>query len=80
MIKELTNGDYYLYQIDDGGCGIVKASNEAEAIAKIMDAYRGHGGAEYDALDIVCKNICDVGNVFFADHPSVIEIGWRIEF
>lgn len=79
MLKELTNGNYFIYQINDGGCGIVKAKSEPEAVANVMDAYRGHNGDEYSATDIDCKNIADIGNAFFVDKPNVIELGWIIE-
>ena len=79
MIKELTNGNYYIYQISDGGCGIVKANSDVEAKVNVMNAYKGHDGSEYSATDIWCCNICDLGNTFFADKPNVIELGWTIE-
>lgn len=78
-MDELMNGNYWIYQIADGGCGIVKANSSSEAYANVMDAYRGHDGTEYDALDIEIKNIADMGNAFFADKPKVIELGWQIE-
>lgn len=30
MFEELTNGNYFIYQFSDGGCGLVKAVNEEE--------------------------------------------------
>lgn len=79
MLKELTNGKYFLYQLIDGGCGIVEGENESEAKANVMDAYMGHDGSVYGAADIECKKIIDIGNAFFADKPKVIELGWSIE-
>lgn len=79
MLKELTNGNYFIYQFNDGGCGIVEGKDEAEAVANVMDAYRGHDGSEYSATDIDCKSIADMENMFFADKPKVIELGWTIE-
>ena len=79
MLKELMNGNYYIYQLSFGGCGIVKANNDVEAKVNIMNAYKGHDGSEYDATDIWCCNICDLSNVFFADDSNVIELGWKLE-
>lgn len=78
-MNELQNGNYFIYQLIDGGCGIVKGKDEAEAVANVMVAYKGHDGSEYSALDIEIKNIRDIGNAFFADRPNVIELGWSIE-
>lgn len=79
MLKELMNGNYYIYQLRFGGCGIVKANSDVEAKVNIMNTYKGHDGSEYDATDIWCCNICDLSNVFFADDPNVIELGWKLE-
>ena len=79
MLKELMNGNYYIYQLSFGGFGIVKANSDVEAKVNIMNAYKGHDGSEYDATDIWCCNICDLSNVFFADDPNVIELGWKLE-
>jgi len=78
-MDELMNGNYWIYQIVDGGCGIVKAMGEAGAKANVMAAYESHSGIEYDPADIKVRNIRDMGNAFFADRPSVIELGWTIE-
>lgn len=77
-MNELMNGNFWIYQLFDGGFGIVKANTEAEAFANVMYAYKEHGGEEYDATEIEIKNICDIGNVFFTDKPNVIEIGWTL--
>ena len=79
MLKKLINGNYFIYQLRFGGCGIVKAKNSAEAITNIIDAYRRHDGSEYAVGDINCKNIADIGITFTIDKPNVIELGWKLE-
>ena len=74
MLKELLNGNYFIYQIKDGGCGIVKANNKPEAITTVKKAYAAHG--EYN----INVGIHDIEKSFFDDAPNVIELGWTISF
>ena len=73
MLKELLNGNYFIYQIEDGGCGIVKANDKVEAVVNVKNAYDMHGehDIEVDVFDIE-------GNRYFDDSPNVIELGWEI--
>lgn len=69
-LKELTNGDYWYYVIEDGGRGIVKADSPEDAEIKVRNAYKKHGGlSEYTTVEIY-GDIC-----YFDDSPDVIEIG-----
>lgn len=78
MLKELTNGNYFIYQINDGGCGIVKAVNVANAAVVVANAYHDNTGATYDTDDIMIYPLDD-GNHYFSGIPNVIELGWSIE-
>lgn len=80
MLEELLNGKYFIYQICDGGCGIVKANTESQAKVIVMDAYRSHCGIDYDYdfEDIECHEITN-DNSYFKGTPNVIELGWTIE-
>lgn len=77
MLKELLNGNYYIYQLSDGGCGIVKANTKEEAIAIVIDAYKTHGIVEVDKSDI---DITKIQDGLFDDAENVIELGMSIEF
>lgn len=37
-MDELMNGNYWIYQLVDGGCGIVKANDSSEACINVYDA------------------------------------------
>ena len=80
MLEELLNGKYFIYQISDGGCGIVKANTEAQAVVAVMDAYRSHCGSDFDysATDIKCYKITNDSR-YFKGTPNVLELGWSIE-
>lgn len=77
-MNELLNGNYFIYQIIDGGCGIVKAVNAANAAVVVANAYYKNTGATYDTDDITIYPLDD-GNHYFAGIPNVIELGWSIE-
>lgn len=80
MLKELLNGKYFIYQILDGGCGIVKANSEAQAKAMVIDTYRTHCGSDYDynMADVECYPITS-DNRYFKGTPNVLELGWSIQ-
>lgn len=77
MFEELTNGNYFIYQISDGGCGLVKAINEAHAAVVVANAYHDNNSGNYDPSDIEIYPIDDGG--YKANMPNVIELGWKIE-
>ena len=69
MLKELANGNYWFYKWEEGGCGIVKASNPEEAEQKVRDGYIKHGGASGEEIEIY-----EIYQEPFDDVPDVIEI------
>lgn len=77
--KKLLNGKYYIYQIEDGGCGIVKADDEVDAVIKVKESYVLHGQPDICEEDIevhlINYDTCSV----FLDTPDVIELGMRID-
>ena len=76
-LKELSNGNYFIYQIDDGGCGIVYAENgPEEAATKVLESYVNHGCEDMSIEEI---SIYDIYEKPFDDSPDVIEIGLMIE-
>lgn len=44
--NEFLTGNYWLYILELGGTGIVKAKNEDEAYQKVYDAYSKHNGKD----------------------------------
>ena len=70
MLKELANGNYFCYAIEDGGLGIVKANSPEEAEQKVRDGYNKHGYLS-DSTQI---KIYDIYQEPFDDAPDVIEI------
>ena len=78
MLKELCNGNYFIYQIDDGGCGIVKADDVVDAIVRVIVSYREHGERDLSSDDVKCYNIKDI-SLYFSSSPDVLEFGWSIE-
>ena len=76
--KELTNGNYYIYQISDGGCGIVKAETEAEAKLRAAFSYHKHGQPDVHSWDVEVFEIDKDG--YQEDCPYLIELGWDILF
>jgi len=77
MLGELTNGNYFIYQFNDGGCGIVKAVNAAHAAVVVANAYHDNNSGNYDPSDIEIYPIDDGG--YKANTPNVIELGWKFE-
>lgn len=59
----------YAYQIEDGGCGVVKADNIKEAERKVREAYSKHGGLS----ETTKVWIGELG--WFEDCPDVFEVG-----
>ena len=76
MLKELMNGNYFIYHISDGGVGIVKAETEEQAKDFVCNAYRKHNSGDYSRDEIYCEKIEDG---YFDDSPEVIELGWHLE-
>ena len=70
MLKELANGNYFCYVIEDGGLGIVKADNPEEAEQKVREGYKKHGSLS----DNTKVEIYDIYQEPFDDVPDVIEI------
>lgn len=68
-IITITAHKCFAYQIEDGGCGIVKANNLEEAERKIREAYNKHGGLS-ETTDIWIGEPS-----WFEDAPDVFEIG-----
>ncbi len=69
-LKELANGNYHCYAIEDGGLGIVKAESPEEAERKVRDGYKEHGSLSDDTE----VEIYDILQAPFEDAPDVIEI------
>jgi len=80
VIKKLTKGDYFAYQVDDGGCGIVKANSTDEAREKVALSYNRHGDPYTTAnnVEVVSIKAIKEDGGYFGD--DVIELGWRMEF
>ena len=74
MLKELTNGKYFIYQLKDGGFGIVYADTVDDAFDKIINSYSIHGGGECNDNDIELFAI--ENRPYFEDTPDVFELGW----
>ena len=70
MLKELANGNYFCYVIEDGGMGIVKADNPEDAERKVRDGYTKHSSLS-KSTEI---SIYDIYQTPFDDAPDVIEI------
>lgn len=70
MFNTLSNGDYWYYEWEDGGKGIVKADSSKEAERKVRESYKKHGYR--DTSEEVC--ICEIWQKPFEDSPDVIEI------
>ena len=68
-LSELCNGNYFYYEIDDGGKGIVAADSAEEAELKVRSAYKKHGGLD----DLTPVRIYDSFS-WFKDEVDVIEI------
>ena len=77
MLKELTNGNYFLYQIVDGGCGIVKAVNMSHAALVVVNSYNKVTHSSYN-VDDVKINPLSFGH-YLDEAPNVIELGWEID-
>lgn len=77
MIKELINGNYYIYQLSDGGCGIVQAKGEKEAAMTVVDAYNRQHSGIYEPADVHIKEI-EGKNNYHESSPNVLELGWQI--
>lgn len=78
MLKELTNGNYFIYQIADGGCGIVKAVNAANAAVVVANSYYEVNHSSCDVNDIKIRPLNNGGH-YFEEAPNVIELGWEID-
>lgn len=76
-LKQLTNGNYYIYQVDDGGCGIVKAENEDKARLKVAYAYHRHGQPDIHSCNVEVFKIDPQG--YQEDCPYVVELGWNFQ-
>lgn len=76
MLKELTNGNYFLYQINDGGCGIVKAENKAQAALVVVNSYNKVTHSSYNVDDVKIHPL-SFGH-YLDEAPNVIELGWEI--
>ena len=76
-LKGLTNGKCFLYQLDDGGAGIVEANNKEEAKLKVAWAYHKHGQPDVHSYDVEIYDIdsCNCQD----DSPDVIELCWEIQ-
>lgn len=70
MLSTLANGDYWYYEWEDGGRGIVKADNSEEAERKVKKSYKAHG-YENTSEELY---IYEIWQNPFKDSPDVIEI------
>lgn len=70
MLKQLANGNYWFYKLEDGGAGIVKAETEEVAKEKIKDAYEKHSYSDFSEE----IEVFSIDQVPFDDAPDVIEI------
>ena len=70
MLKTLTNGDYFLYKLEQGGGGIVRADSPTDAVRKVREAYRKHSSADFTEG----ISVYDIYQVPFDDCPDVLEI------
>lgn len=80
MLNQLANGSYYIYQVCDGGCGIVKANSTEEAKAIVVDSYNNHSGDDctYVPIDVACYRIPN-DNRTFKESSEIIELGFWID-
>ena len=76
-LSDLTNGNFYLYQVDDGGAGIVEADTEEAAKIKVAFSYHKHGQPDVHSQDVEVFKIDSES--YFEDCPSVIELAWEIK-
>ena len=77
-LKELTSGNYYIYQVDDGGCGIVKAENKQKAQLEVAYSYHKHGQPDVHTSNVEVYKIDPQG--YQEDCPYLIELGWEMRF
>ena len=70
MFNILSNGDYWYYEWEDGGKGIVKANSSEEAEHKVRESYKKHG-YENTSEEVY---IYEIWQKPFEDSPDVIEI------
>ena len=68
-LSELCNGNYFYYEIEYGGKGIVAADSPEEAELKVRSAYKKHG----ELSDLTEIRIYDSFS-WFKDATDVIEI------
>lgn len=70
LLNELVNGNYYYYDLEDGGAGIVMANGWNEAKRKVKEAYTKHSS------DPFTENIMiyPINQKPFDDAPDVLEI------
>lgn len=72
MLSILANGDYWYYEWETGGKGIVKADSYEEAEKKVRESYAKHsGGYDNSAEELY---IYEIWMKPFDDAPDVIEI------
>ena len=77
MLEQLNNGSYFIYQIIDGGFGIVRANDVNEATSKVVSSYNEHGQPELEERDVDIYGIRDYGSYF---NDDVFELGMEIVF
>lgn len=70
MFNTLTNGNYWYYEWEDGGKGIVKADSSEEAERKVRESYKKHG-YENTSEEVY---IYEIWQKPFEDSLDVIEI------
>lgn len=70
ILQFIQSKGYFSYRIEDGGIGIVKAENKAEAEKKVRKAYNTHSYLSDDA----CVDISNIEDAWFEDEPDIIEI------
>lgn len=62
----------WIYQLEQGGFGIVYAESAMEAINKVSAAYSDHYGSGEFTESIKVEKL---EGGYFSDHPDVIEVG-----
>lgn len=77
MLKELFNGNYYIFEIADGGFGIVKANGKEEAVKDILKSYHKHGCSDLKETDVVITSIKEECSEPFKDSENIVELGWE---
>lgn len=75
LLKRIMEGEAFLYELEDGGAGLVLADTIDEAEQKVRESYAKHGGYESGSVPgHVRLWAIDTCQRHFPDCPDVLEL------